>query len=176
MYEEVLVLSLLVNTCLGWRSLFRQVDGMWCLRKKLEQLLFPPKQEFSFSHFSVTIHMDLDVSAWVDRVRISHPGFTSSDGYQWTGNSSMALSYAVHHCVRHSAHAVSFTEMNVCPLLVFCECVNTSGVLFSFDSPMKIKQRRRRTCHGPRLPWQSSRSDRKSPTEKKKKHAIIFLL
>lgn len=149
---------------------------MWCLRKKLDQLLFPSKQDFSFSHFSATIHMDSGVSAWVDRMWISHPEFTSSDGYQWTGNNSMAISYAVHHCVRHSAHAVSFTEMNICPLLVFCEWVNTSGVLFSFDSPMKIKQRCQQTCHGPRQPWQSSWSDHISPTEKKKKHAIIFLL
>lgn len=115
----------------GWRNIFKQVDDMWCLQKKLEQALFPSKQDFSFSHFSATIHMDPGVSAWVDRMWISHPEFTSSDGYQWTGNSSTAISYAVHHCVRHSAHAVFFTEMNVCSWLVFCKCVNTHPESFS---------------------------------------------
>lgn len=87
-----------------------------CRRNK-SNCYFPLNATFPFSHFSATIYMDSGVSAWVARMWISHPEFTSSDGYWWTGNSSTAISYAIHHHVKHSARGVFFYRNECSPVV-----------------------------------------------------------
>ena len=130
----------------GRRNTFEQFDDMRCSWKKWEQPLFSPTSESPFPHFGGTIHMDCGVGAWLGRMWIS----TSSDGHWRSGNGSAAISYAIHHgvktlCTRSLLLRKCLPVVGILPV-----CEHMSGVLFSFDSLMKIvKQTRRGPCAAP---------------------------
>lgn len=101
----------------------------------------PFKSDILFSHFSATTQTD-SVGAWVDIMWISPSVFTSSAA-TWTGNGGTAISYAIHQHVKPCARSFLYGNGCLPAFGILWVREHMSGVLFGFDSLMKIKQR----CH-----------------------------